>query len=168
MKYAPFQRIIRFLFVLSILCLSVQLSGQISNMEFKSKNFPTKEAEFKIADEALKKGDYYFVRGPVYFQQALENYLIAQDFNPDNADLNHQIGLCYLNLQVDRLKSLPYLERARMLNVDLGIDFLFSLGNAYQYNLEFNKAIRIYETYIEALKANSDAKKIARAEKVNR
>jgi len=165
MKYAPFQRIFRFLFVLSILSISVHLNGQISNVEFKSKNFPAKEAEFKKADDALKKGDYYFLRGPVYFQQALENYLIAQDFNPDNADLNHQIGLCYLNLQVDRLKSLPYLERARMLNVDLGIDFLFSLGNAYQYNLEFNKAIRVYETYIDALKANSDDKKIAKAEK---
>jgi hypothetical protein len=38
MKYAPFQRIIRLLFVLNILSISVQLSGQISNVEFKSKN----------------------------------------------------------------------------------------------------------------------------------
>ena len=49
MKYATFQRIIPLLFVLSILCISVQLNGQISNVDFKSKNFPTKEAEFKKA-----------------------------------------------------------------------------------------------------------------------
>ena len=125
MKYTSFLSFIRLFVILGFIGITSQLSGQITNVEFNSKNFPAKEAEFKKADEALKKGDYFFLRGPVYFQQALENYLIAQDFNPDNADLNHQIGLCYLNLQVDRLKSLPYLERARMLNVDLGIDFLF-------------------------------------------
>lgn len=165
MKYSSLLSLMRLFVILGFIGISSQVIGQISNVEFNSKNFPTKEAEFKKADEALKKGDYFFLRGPVYFQQALDYYLVAQDFNPDNADLNHQIGLCYLSLQVDRLKALPYLERARMLNFNLGVDFLYSLGNAYQYNLEFAKAIRVYETYMEALGLNAESKKLAKSEK---
>jgi outer membrane protein OmpA-like peptidoglycan-associated protein/tetratricopeptide (TPR) repeat protein len=151
------------IFLFGMFCITVQLSAQTSNVEFREKNFAGRENEFKQAFDAYKKGDYYFLRGPVYFPQALEFYLKAQDFNPNNADLNYQIGLCYLSLQVDRLQSLPYLERARMLNSELGTEFLFSLGNAYQYNLEFDQAIRVYDAYIQALGENPDARRKAHA-----
>ncbi|MFM2285750.1 MAG: hypothetical protein RLZZ543_1247, partial [Bacteroidota bacterium] len=157
----------RYLLVILVLVLgaSLQLSAQISNVEFKEKNFPGRDAEFAKAQQAYRMGDFYFLRGPVYFSQALEHYLIAQEFNPNNADLNHQIGLCYLQLQVNRLQALPYLERARALNSDLGNDFLFSLAVAYQYNLDFEKAIRVYENYIASLGDNGDKKRINKAEK---
>ncbi len=157
--------LLRFIIVLLISTVTIQLSAQVSNVEFREKNFPGREADFNKAYEAYKSGDYYFLRGPVYFPQALSDYLIAQDFNPNNADLNYQIGLCYLSLQVNRLKALPYLERAKSLNADLGVEFLYSLGNAYHYNLDFDQAIRVYEGYIQALGAGADKSKVAKANK---
>ena len=140
-------------------------SAQIANIEFREKNFPGQEVEFKSAFEALHQGDYYFLRGPVYFDKAVGYYLIAQKFNPNNADLNYQIGLCYLGMQTDRLKALPYLEKARNLNQQMGIDFLFSLGLAYHYNLDFDKAIQVYQAYKNLAVSAGNNIKIAKAEK---
>jgi outer membrane protein OmpA-like peptidoglycan-associated protein/tetratricopeptide (TPR) repeat protein len=148
-----------------LLAFPLLSDAQIGNVEFREKNFEGREAEFKKAFDHYKKGDYFFLRGPVYFPQALENYLVAQTFNPDNADLNFQIGLCYLNLQVDRLKSLPYLQRAQRLNPDLGNQFLLSLGKAYHYNMDFDQAIRVYNEFIETSGESADTLKIAQAKK---
>jgi len=139
--------------------------AQITNVEFREKNFPGNEAEFKSAFEALHQGDYYFLRGPVYFDKAVSFYLTAQKFNPNNADLNYQIGLCYLGMQTDRLKSLPYLEKARNLNQQMGTEFLFSLAMAYHYNLDFDKAIQVYEAYKKIQVSAADNVKISKAEK---
>lgn len=140
--------------ILCMILLALQMpvwaqQDEPKNVEFKSKNFPGREKAFQTALEAYQKGDYYFLRGPVYYPQALAQYLNAQQFNPNNADLNYQIGLCYLSLQKDRLLALPYLERARSLSTAFGIDFLLALGNAYQYNLEFDKAIILYKAIKE-------------------
>ncbi|MEX1189358.1 MAG: OmpA family protein [Bacteroidia bacterium] len=148
-----------------LLVLPMFLNAQVSNVEFREKNFEGRTSDFKKAFDQYKKGDYYFLRGPVYFPQALENYLAAQSFNPDNADLNYQIGLCYLNLQVDRLKALPYLQRAQRLNPSLGSQFLISLGKAYHYNLEFDQAIRVYSEFIEISSTQADTLKIKEVEK---
>lgn len=145
--------------LIALLVLSGTIQAQIVNIEFREKNFAGREADFKKAFDHYKKGDYYFLRGPVYFPQALENYLKAQDFNPDNADLNFQIGLCYLNMQVDRLKALPYLQRAQAINPKLGSEFLVALGNAYHYNLQFESAIRVYQEYLQIVGAEGDSLK---------
>jgi outer membrane protein OmpA-like peptidoglycan-associated protein/tetratricopeptide (TPR) repeat protein len=144
-----------------IVCLTIfgSIQAQIVNVEYREKNFPGKETQFKKAFDHYKKGDYYFLRGPVYFPLALENYLKAQDFNPNNADLNFQIGLCYLNMQIDRLKALPYLQRAQSINPKLGSDFLVALGNAYHYNLQFESAIRVYNEYLQIVGAEGDSLK---------
>ncbi len=128
-----------------LLSSTVLFAQEKADVPFKSKNFPGQEQAFDQALEAYRKGDYYFLRGAVYFPLALEHYLKAQEFNPNNADLNYQIGLCYLNLQKDRLMALPYLERARSLSTSFSADFLMALGSAYQYNLEFDKAILLFE-----------------------
>lgn len=153
------------LICLLLLAFPTLSDAQVGNVDFREKNFEGREAEFKKAFDHYKKGDYYFLRGPVYFPQALENYLAAQTFNPDNADLNFQIGLCYLNLQVDRLKSLPYLQRAQRLNPNLGNQFLISLGKAYHYNMDFEQAIRVYNEFIETSGNSGDSLKIAQAKK---
>jgi outer membrane protein OmpA-like peptidoglycan-associated protein/tetratricopeptide (TPR) repeat protein len=150
-------------FFVFILILVNSASAQLVNVEFRERNFPEKEEAFKKAFAAFKQGDYYFLRGPVYFEQALENYLIAQEFNPDNADLNYQIGYCYLNLQTNRLKALPYLERAKLLNQNMGSEFLYSLGKAYQYSLDFDNAMQVFEAYKATIDTLKNADSYAKA-----
>jgi tetratricopeptide (TPR) repeat protein len=127
-------QLIKYVLFLSVIfhLNSTSIKAQIANIEFREKNFPGKETEFNAAFDAYHKGDYYFLRGSVYFDKAVSYYLLAQKFNPNNADLNYQIGLSYLGMQTDRLKALPYLEKARNLNQLMGNEFLFSLGSAYQ------------------------------------
>ena len=158
---------IKYVFLLGVI-FSININSikaQITNTEFREKNFPGKEAEFTAAFDAYHKGDYYFLRGSVYFDKAVNFYLIAQKFNPNNADLNYQIGLSYLGMQTDRLKALPYLEKARNLNQLMGNEFLFSLGSAYHYNLDFDKAIQVYEAYRKAMIEKGENAKISKAEK---
>ena len=142
------------------------LQAQQTNVEFRERNFPGKEDAFKVAFDQYKTADRYFLRGPVYFPEALDNYLKAQAFNPDNADLNYQIGYCYLNLAKDRLKALPYLERARSLKQDMGADFLLNLGKAYHYSLEFDKAIQIFEAYLTSIGADAKPAQLEEADKL--
>jgi tetratricopeptide (TPR) repeat protein len=155
-------RTIRLRFIFTFLYSLCAVFGQaqviMGNLEFDEKKFPGRESECKAASKAFETGDGFFMRGPVYFEQALEYYLKAQDFNSHNADLNYQIGLCYLNLNKDRLKALPFLERAQELKQDMGASFLFDLGMAYQYSLEFTKAIKVYKAYIAALGADAKPK----------
>lgn len=153
------------LFIIFLTLFAGEISAQVVNVEFKEKNFEGRESEFKKANESYKKGDYYFLRGPVYFPQALDHYLKAQAFNPNNADLNYQIGQCYLNLRVDRLKALPYLQRARRLDPTLGKDFLVALGKAYHYSLEFDNAIDTYNQYLVKALERNDSTRIAEVEK---
>ena len=155
------------LFSLALFLLSSHYTlAQQTNVEFREKNFPGQEAAFKIAFDNYKMGDRYFLRGPVYFPQALDGYLKAQAFNPNNADLNYQIGYCYLNLAKDRLKALPHLERARLLKQDMGSDFLLNLGKAYHYSLEFDKAIQIFEAYITVLGTDGKPAQLEQAKKL--
>lgn len=144
----------RFLLLNAVMVLtSISLMGQVltADVEFRASNFPGREKEFKEAFEAFQKGDQFFLRGPVYFEEAIRWYLKAQEFNPNNADLNFQLGMCYLRLNKDRLKALPYLERARLLKPDMGPDFLYALAQAYHYSYDFDKAIQLYNAYMDAL-----------------
>lgn len=138
-------------FVLS----SITLRGQVLNqhVEFRSANFPGREKEFNAAFEAFQKGDQFFLRGTVYYEEAIRWYLKAQEFNPDNADLNYQLGQCYLRLNRDRLKALPFLERARLLKPNMGAGFLYDLAQAYHYSYDFDKAIQLYTAYVDELGA---------------
>lgn len=136
-----------------------------NEIEFREKNFPGREKEFNIAFDAFKRGDGFFLRGPAYFEQALEQYLKAQEFNSNSADLNYQIGLCYLSLGKGRLNALPFLERARSLRAQMGIGFMYDLGLAYQYGLDFEKAIKVFEAFIDSMGTNASPYQLARADK---
>lgn len=139
-----------------------------NEIEFREKNFPGREKEFNAAFDAFKKGDGFFLRGPAYFEQALEQYLKAQEFNSNSADLNYQIGLCYLSMGKGRLNALPFLERARSLRAQMGIGFMFDLGLAYQYGLDFDKAIKVFEAYIDSMGTSASPYQLARADKAIR
>jgi tetratricopeptide (TPR) repeat protein len=136
------------------------------NIDFEEKNFPNRQAGFKYALEQYRKGDYYLMRGPVYFPQAIEHYLEAAAFNPHNAELNYLIGYCYLNLSVDKLRALPYLQRAiDLAPQNLKPEYVYALGQAFQYSLEFDKAIEQYQKHISMLDAEKDKRLIVRSNK---
>jgi outer membrane protein OmpA-like peptidoglycan-associated protein/tetratricopeptide (TPR) repeat protein len=151
--------------VIGFFSMLTQAQVIMPDLPFDAKRFPGREKECAEAVKQIETGDAYFMKGPAYFGEALQYYLKAQEFNTHNADLNYQIGLCYLNMSKDRLKALLFFERALQLKTDMGNDFLFDLGIAYQYSLEFEKAVKVFTAYLTAV--GPDAKP-ALLKKVNK
>ena len=119
--------------------------GFSQNVGFDKKNFSKDDKkDFKEANRELKEGDDYFSYNR--FSTALEHYLAAQKFNPDNALLNYKLGKCYLKT-VSKVKSIPYLKKAYKLNPSTVPDIRYLLGQAYHLNYEFDKAINEFKEY---------------------
>ena len=123
------------------------------NIEFNKKNFPDKKKELSKALKNIKEGDTYYNIGPGVYLQAIDYYLKAQDFNPNNALLNYKIGKCYLNT-IQKEKSVEYFENALKLDPKVSLDAMFLLARGYQLKLDFDKAIDCYNKFKNALSPN--------------
>ena len=96
------------------------------------------------------------------YVDALPGYLQLYEINPENANINYRIGVCYLNLPGQKVRSVVYLEfaskntspsyREGNYNEDRApLDAYFYLGNAYLVQYDFTKASRSYTKYLEFL-----------------
>lgn len=144
--------------IVFIFFVSFALQGfSQDNVEFSKKNFPGKKKELKVALKELSAGDALYDLGGGNFTLAIDHYIIAQNFNPNNAMLNYKLGNCYLN-SADKKKSIAYFESAVKLNSKVAADLHYLLGQAYHFNYEFDKAITEYTTYKESLSPTELAK----------
>jgi len=135
----------KILYILSIVLFVSQLSAQ--NVEFEKKNFKSRKDAFKIARKNLEQGNEHFemnMRGD--YKMAIDFYLKANQFNPNNAVLNYKIGVCYLK-SVSQEKALDFLLKAEKLNPFVAPDIDYMKGRAYHYNLKFDEAIKSYKKY---------------------
>ncbi len=135
-----------------ILALIISGSAIAQNVEFTKDNFKDDKDGLKEAKRNLEKGDEFFSLATVFYKQALDPYyLAAQKFNPNNALLNYKIGKCYLNSNY-KLKSIPFLEKALQLNPAVDPQAHYLLGKAYHLNMEWDKAIKEFQTFQATLK----------------
>jgi len=74
---------------------------------FTKYNFPNHKQELSNALSDIKEGDKYYERGPGMFRLAIEQYMKANKFNPNNALLNYKIGRCHL-YDNDKSASIKY------------------------------------------------------------
>lgn len=135
------------------------------DVEFKAANFKDGKEGFKKAKEAIDKGDEYFVLGNeaifavkspgINYKLALEQFMKAQDFNPNSALLNYKIGVCYANSENSE-KCISYLYKAVELNpaCDPFLDFYY--GYALQLDEKFSEAIKSYDKFKESYKKADD------------
>lgn len=150
------------IYTLLLVVLFASVSAQ--NVEFEKSSFPDKKEDLKIAKKALEEGDdFYNLEYPNY-SKALELYLQAQDFNPNNAMLNFKIGDCYIHGGF-KLKSLPYLEKAFKLNPTIHPEIHYLLGRAYHLNEKFDLGKKHYNLYIQGLTGKDVADNLAKAKK---
>ncbi len=135
----------KILYIILVIAFVAQVSAQ--NVEFEKKNFKNDKDGFKIAEENLKIGEENYIldmRGNYII--ALEYFLKANQFNPNNAVLNYNIGVCYVK-GTSQEKALEFLQKAEKLNPFVAPDIDLMLGRAYQYNLNFDEAIKSYTKY---------------------
>jgi tetratricopeptide (TPR) repeat protein len=141
-KYSQIKCIICFL----VLSLLVVTNVTAQDIEFKKKNF-TDEAGFNEAQAYLKKGDDLFVKQKKWlYAQALEFYLKANNFNPNNSILNFKIGICYLNSS-DKALSLNYFIKAQSLKPTVDTKIEYAIAQGYNYSLQFDEAIQHYKKF---------------------
>ena len=117
------------------------------NVEFTKDNFKDNKDGLKDAKNNIEKGDEFFEKGSVFYKQALDPYLAANKFNPNNALLNYKIGKCYLYSNY-KLKSIPYLEKAVSLNPTVDVQIHFVLAKAYHLDMQWDKAIQEFKLLI--------------------
>ena len=92
---------------------------------------------------------------------ALPMFLMLEQMDPDNSNIQYKIGVCYLNIPGRKTSSIPYLEKA-VQNITNNYsysykerkapkDALFYLGNAYHIAYRLDDAILYYNKFREAL-----------------
>ncbi len=132
-------------FVNIILLLVVFVNAQ--NVDFKKKNFTDVEG-FNIAQNELKDGDSKFFAKS--YSDAINHYLKANEFNPNNASLNFKLGVSYLKSDTKE-NSLQYFIKAKQLDPNVDPKLGFALAQSYQINKQFESAINEYKSYLDGL-----------------
>lgn len=126
------------------------------DIAFEKENFPNDKDGFKDARSFLKEGDKIFEEGNLsYVNLALPFYEKAYAFNPNSADLNYKLGVCYLNSPVKR-KCLEYFEKSFALDPTYdtyNIEYLLARG--YHLNEKWDLAIKAYEKQLVVLRNES-------------
>ena len=101
-----------------------------------------------------------------YFQDyknSLPLYQKVHEAYPENDNINYKIGFCYLNIDGQKHKAIPYLEKAAE-NITFNytresfyerkapVDALFYLGNAYRIANQLDKAKEVYKEFENKVK----------------
>jgi outer membrane protein OmpA-like peptidoglycan-associated protein/tetratricopeptide (TPR) repeat protein len=146
--------------IVLVLFIFIGIIGKVSgqNVDFIKTNFPGKEDALKDALRNIKKGDELFNAGTQLYNLALDHYLKANNFNPENAELNYKIGICYL-FSSFKARSIVYLEKAKSLNPGIDTKLSYYFGRAYHLSMQWNKAIQEYEAYGKLIAGTVEEKK---------
>lgn len=130
--------------IIKALIVLVFLSNTVfaQNVEFTKSNFKSNPTEFKEAYKSLQEGNTKYFGS--FYTKALDDYLKANKFNPDNAELNAKIGDCFMHSS-DKSKAVDYFKKAHSLSKDLDGYYLLMTGKAFHFNNEFDDAIKYYK-----------------------
>lgn len=139
------------IYILSaFLFLSTSLLAQ--DVEFDKDNFPNDKDGLKEAQKNIKEGDKQYAYGAAgTYLLALDFYLAANKFNPNNAELNYKIGTCYLFSNMQARNCLQYFKKAQELKNNVAPDIFYMIARGYHLNYEFDKAIEFYSKYRNVL-----------------
>lgn len=140
----------KFITFLSII-FSTTLFAQ--NVEFTKENFKDNKDGLKEAKNNIEAGDKLFEQGSIFYKQAIDPYLLAYKFNPNNALLNYKLGKCYLFSNY-KLKAIPYLEKAQTLNPNVDPQLHYLLGKVYHLDMQWDKAIEEFKKFQATLKGD--------------
>ncbi|MDB0037773.1 OmpA family protein [bacterium] len=126
--------------------LLTSLGAFAQGIEFDKVNFKDDKEGLKKAKDNIKAGDKIYSQGEIFFKEALPFYEKANEFNPENAQLNYKLGECYLH-SVYKSKAMNHLLKAYELQPAITPMINFYLGRAYHLNNEFDRAIAFYTKY---------------------
>lgn len=128
-----------------------------NEIKIRRSTLKVKREGFLEAYQNVLDGDTWAKKGKGAIPKALEFYLKAADYNKDCPELNYKIALCYLRSDY-KSKAIDYFKSAYDKYPNVAGDILYMIGKAYQYNLQFDKAIEQYEAFYKSLKRGNQKK----------
>lgn len=131
----------RYSFFLFIICI---LASQLSHAQ--PDFFSASAKKSKI----VKQAERYFNQPVPVYQKSLDLLLKAQKVNPEDADINYMLGICYLNT-IKKTKALDYFEKAYRSEEHVSPEILYLLGITCQLNYRFDLALDYYNQYQKSL-----------------
>lgn len=134
-----------FFIILFVGFLGNLLFGQV-DVPFKRSAFPEGADGLKSAKQNIRFGDQRINKMQDY-EKAVEYYLKAWEFNPNNATLNYKIGNAYWKTP-EKQKSLLYFEKAVILDENVHDEVWLQLGLSRQLNYKFDEAIVAYGKHV--------------------
>ena len=141
----------------SIAILSIY--GQ-EDVKFRASNFPGKGQAFSTARNHFRQGDNLaFSQGK--YSEALNHYLKANEFNPNNAELNFKIGVCYYN-SAQKYECLQYFKKAYELDSNVDKKITYYLGRGLHLNYQFDQAIGFYSQYAASIRNRDETEYVNR------
>ncbi|MBI5218495.1 MAG: OmpA family protein [Bacteroidia bacterium] len=108
---------------------------------------------FRQADDFMADNNY---------NAALQIFLELLDSDPDNANLQNRIGVCYLHTALQQENAITYLEKA-VKNTALdakpdlpeerraSFEVFYNLGKAFHINYKFDEAIKLFNGYLDKI-----------------
>jgi outer membrane protein OmpA-like peptidoglycan-associated protein len=145
----------------TLLLLATTFIGFGQNVDFKAANFKDDKDGLKKATDAIKKGDeFYAIANEAMFQVqspglnyalAQQEYMIAQKFNPNNAEINFKIGVCHAN-STDPFKSIEYISKALSLDPNCDPFLNYYKGYSLQLQGKFDEAVSAYTDFENSYK----------------
>ena len=145
--------------ILAISSLTNFLFSQ--NIEFRNSNFKSDKAGLKIALKNIKIADEFRTQAVLNFlsmqdayiesESAFYYYNKAQNFNPNNADLNYKIASVLLFTNRKEIAK-KYLDKATLLSKDLPVEYHFFQGMVWQLEGQYAKAIKSYKYFMSNAK----------------
>jgi tetratricopeptide (TPR) repeat protein len=80
------------------------------------------------------------------YNRALEGYLELWPKDQSNKEINKNLAICYLSVNGDKTKALPYLHYLLRSGVN-DEEIIFMLGQAYLYDYKFDEALKYFNTF---------------------
>ncbi len=110
-------------------------------------------------EELFSEGEYFFLSEE--YEEALYYYLQLVELFPDHANFNWKAGNTYLQIPGQEFLAIPYFEKAitrtsikykkrKFKEKNAPHHAYFRLGNAYRYNNDLDKALEIYDIFVNS------------------
>lgn len=125
----------------------MQCSFAQQNVEFSKENFEDKAAFDAINIDYLDGLDYYTDEN---YALAIPFLIKAYDFNPNNAELNLKLGVCYLHTS-EKHKAYKHLKLSYDIDPKYSHNIDYYFARAHHFLLEFEDAIIYYEKFIPTM-----------------
>lgn len=144
-----------------LLLISGFAFGQIQDVPFEKGNFTRDQRDrLREAIQNIKDGNsFYEIGRKATYMQALEYYLKANDFNPNNAELNYKIGKCYL-YSLEKSRAVYFLDKAYKIKPGISSDIKYLIGQAYHFNQDIDKATLYYTEYLATIRKDDPDNRI--------